>query len=141
MEKDITILQDSKIAMQIVNKALKQEKSLIFLYIDNRQAAVDGRCVTCDDIKQLPKPNEDNYIFPNIYPQELGKIPSFLRNELEHIIMKFPEPLLGHVVKALFEIANDHGDNGEQKGKFLGIGKGKMNYWLKKLNIGGTEDD
>jgi len=146
-EKDIKIIQDSKIAIQVINKMIKSDKGLNFVYVDNRQAMVDSRqamidgdqttvdspCIACAN---PPKQIEDKEIFPNIVPSELGKIPGFVTDEFERVVKRFPQPILGHAVKELFKIAYTHGNTNQQRGEFLGIGKGKFQYWTKKLNIG-----
>lgn len=139
-EKDITIIQDSQIALQVINKALKSDKGLVFVYVDQRQGTIDGRSVTCDDIKKLSEPSgEDDYIFPNIVPSETVKIPDFIRDEFERCVKRFPQPVLANVIRTMFEIAYEMGHIDEQRGQFLGIGKSKFNYWSRKLKIGGTE--
>ena len=136
-EKDIHIIQDSKIAVQTVSKMMATDKGFNFIYIDNRQSNVDNRSLH-NEQQKLSNPainNRGSSAFPSFEVQNTGQIPEYLINELEDIVRKFPTPVLSHLMKALFEISGRQGrDTDGKRGKFLGISKRKVNYWRNKLN-------
>ena len=135
-EKDINLIKTSHVAMAIINKALKTDKSLNIFYIDASTNSIDSKSIECQEAKQLSEPSgEDDYIFPNVNLLETGKIPGFVRDELEIALKKFPQPLLPHLIKAVFEIANTHGQTDQQRAMYLGIGRGKYGHWRRKLRI------
>ena len=140
-EKDIHIIQDSKIAVQTVSKMMATDKGFNFIYIDNRQSNVDNRSLHNEQQKlSNPAINRGSSAFPSFQVQDTGKIPENLINELEDIVRKFPTPILPCLMKALFIIAGKQGrDTDGKRGKFLGISKRKVNYWRNKLNLLGEK--
>jgi len=136
-EKDIQIIQDSRIAVQTVSKMMATDKGFNFIYIDNRQSNVDNRSLHGEQQKPpMPVISRGSSIFPSFELQESGAVSSSLINELEGIISKFPTPVLPHIMKALFEISGRQGRNTDGKrGKFLGLTKRKVNYWRNKLKV------
>ena len=133
-KKDLNVIQDSKIAIQVINKMVDSGK-MNFLYIDNRTADIDNRQQNIQP-PQLAQINENREMIPNVTPSNTGHIPNHLLCDLEDIVERFPQPRLDHVIKAIFKIAVKHGSSNEERGNWLGAGRGKTQYWMKKLNIG-----
>ena len=136
-EKDIKLIRNNKVAMQIVNKAMQSDKNLNIFYIDASQNSIDSKSIDCPNKIDPPKQIENKEIVPNIIPSELGKIPGFVMDEFERVVKRFPQPVLGHVVRALFEIAYTQGNIDKQRGEFLGMPKTTFGYWRRKLKIDG----
>ena len=133
---DVNIIQDSKIAMNIVSKMIDSGQ-MNFLYIDNRTADIDNRQQNIQSPTQhLAQTNENCEIIPNMIPSNMGHISDHLLSDLEAVIQKFPQPRLDHVIKAIFRISMKHGSSHKERGQWLGIGRGKTQYWLKKLKVG-----
>jgi len=135
---DVNVIQDSKIAMNIVSKMIDSGQ-MNFLYIDNRTADIDNRQQNIQSPAQRPhlaEINDNREMIPNVTSLQTGHIPNHLLDDLETVIQKFPQPKLDHVIKAIFKISMKHGSNNTERGNWLGIGMRKTQYWLKKLQLG-----
>ena len=124
---DVNVIQDSRIAMNIVNKMVDSGQ-MNFLYVDNRRTDIDNRQQTVEQPKHLADTNEKREMIPNVIPSSTAHIPNHLLTDLEAVIQKFPQPRLDHVIKAVFKIAMRHGPSNQERGNWLGIGKGKTQY-------------
>ena len=138
-ERDVSVIQDSKIALQVINKMTESGRGFNFVYVDCRRSDIDNRQVSCsekiDESTPLPLTNDSKKILPSVVSSKVGKIPGYLKDDLKKIVVRFPKPILDHVIKALFELAVENGSTDQERGEFLGIDHGKMHYWKKKLNI------
>lgn len=134
---DINVIQDSRIAMTIVNKMI-DSGGMNMVYIDNRTADIDNRQQTMQSQQpqHLAEINDNREMIPNVTLSNTAHIPNHLLDDLEAVIQKFPQPRLDHMIKAVFKIALRHGSSNEERGKWLGIERGKTQYWIKKLKVG-----
>jgi len=136
-EKDISIIQDSRIAIQVLNKMVGADKGFNFIYIDGRHTDVDNRRLTQSQPQHLATSNNNRKMIPNVTPSSVGKIPEHILSDFESAVMQLPDPKLDHAIKALFLLAEKRGKTDKEKANFLGIERGKMHYWRRKLKIGG----
>ena len=135
-EANIKLVQDSNIALQVINKAFQtNDKGINVIIVDNRSGVIDSKSISTPESKKLI-PTSHSTEMPAISNAEVGHIDEWLVNELENVLIKFPCPRLPHLMKAAIAISVNHGQTDYDRADWLGMERRRYHHWRSKFKIG-----